>query len=300
MGEQTKRSGGIPTFTPPGGAPTFTPPGGGAPIFTPPGGTGQAAGAVCYHHPLEPAAARCVRCGKYICKDCAEAYGVIAGEYAGKCLCYDCCEELVSQNLAELTRNKKKIKNQFILQIIGMVIGFIIGVSTGMDYGGFGNSIGYGVVFACIGGVFLSAVKAFFQMVKDAIVTAFSGGEAGIVAAILQVFLSSIIIIFKCIWVTLSNTVRYILYLKKTSGFIEQDSAALQQMRDYMQYTLVRSQNKGVDLDSLMSKNSELYNNSYAQAVLNRGEAAADADLRQATTRIAENGEIIRDFPNAA
>lgn len=45
---------------------------------------------------------------------------------------------------------------------------------------------------------------------------------------------------------------------------------------------------------------SELYNNSYAQAVRDNGEAAADAALRQATTRIAENGEIIRDFPGAA
>ena len=49
-----------------------------------------------------------------------------------------------------------------------------------------------------------------------------------------------------------------------------------------------------------MNEGSELYNNSYAQAVRDNGEAAADAALRQATTRIAENGEIIRDFPGAA
>ena len=105
---------------------------------------------------------------------------------------------------------------------------------------------------------------------------------------------------FKCIWITVSNTIQYIIYLKKTSGFIEEDSACLQQMRDYMEYTLVRNQNKGVDLETLMNEGSELYNNSYAQAVRNNGEAAADAALRQATTRIAKNGEIIRDFPNAA
>ena len=34
------------------------------------------------HHPTEPAVARCARCGKYICKDCAEAYTVTDGEYA--------------------------------------------------------------------------------------------------------------------------------------------------------------------------------------------------------------------------
>lgn len=67
-------------------------------------------------------------------------------------------------------------------------------------------------------------------------------------------------------------------------------------MRDYMEYTQVMSRNKGVDLETLMGQGSELYNNSYAQVVSTQGEQAADAMLRQCTTRIAENGEIIRDF----
>lgn len=58
------------------GIPTFTPPEDGAPVFTPPK-TPQHDGPVCYHHPSEPAVARCARCGKYICKDCAEAYTVM-------------------------------------------------------------------------------------------------------------------------------------------------------------------------------------------------------------------------------
>lgn len=57
------------------GIPTFTPPENSAPVFTPPK-TPQHDGPVCYHHPTEPAVARCARCGKYICKDCAEAYTV--------------------------------------------------------------------------------------------------------------------------------------------------------------------------------------------------------------------------------
>lgn len=94
MGENSK----IPTFTPPT-APTFTPP-----------PQPQHDGPVCYHHPTEPAVAQCARCGKYICKDCAEAYGVTSGEYAGRCLCYDCCQQLVSENVADL--NAKPEKNQ--------------------------------------------------------------------------------------------------------------------------------------------------------------------------------------------
>ena len=239
--------------------------------------------------------AKCARCGKYICKDCSEAYGVTAGEYAGKCLCFDCCEELVAQNVEELTRNKQKIKTQFTISIIGMAVGFLLGLISGIEEGSFFGGIFMGLFFACIGGVFLSAMKMYFQSMWEAIKLCFSG-EGGWIAAIVFILVRAVVIAFQCIVGTVTNTIYYINYLKKTSGFIEEDSAALQQMRDYMEYTLVRSQNRGVDLDSLMKQGSQLYNNSYAQAVLTSGEQAADAALRQATTRIAENGEIIRDF----
>ncbi len=265
------------------------------PIFTPP--QNEHNGPVCFHHNTELAVARCARCGKYICKDCAEAYGVAIGEYAGKCLCYDCCEEIVADNVAELTCNKNTIKGQFILQIVGMVIGFIFGFAGGIA-GGFGSALGLGFICACIGGVFLSALKAFGSLTWEAIKIAFAGQFGWF--TILSIFFRIIVIVFKCIWITLSQTVQYIIYLKKTSGFIESDSQCLQQMRDYMEYTLIRNQSKGVDLESLMNERSELYNNSYAKTVRDSGEAAADAALRQAATRIAENGEIIRDFPHAA
>lgn len=282
MGENSK----IPTFTPPT-APTFTPP-----------SQPQHDGPVCYHHPTEPAVAQCARCGKYICKDCAEAYGVTSGDYAGQCLCYDCCQQLVSENVADLNANLKKIKGQFILQIIGMVIGFIYGIGAGISSGDIGGGFVAGLICACIGGVFLSALKAFGSLTWEAIKIAFQG-QFGILT-ILSIIVQIIVIVFKCIWVTVSNTFYYINYIRKTQGFIESDSAALDQMRAYMEYTLVRNQNKGVDLETLMNEGSELYNNSYAQAVRDQGEEAADAALRQATTMINEHGEIIRDFRAAA
>lgn len=279
------QNGNIPTFTPPT-APTFTPP-----------AQEQHNGPVCYHHTSEPAVARCARCGKYICKDCAEAYGVTSGEYAGKHLCYDCCEQIVADNVAELTANKAKIKGQFILQIIGMVLGFIVGFIVGIS-SNFGTALLGGLVYACIGGVFLSAMKAYVSLAWEAIKIAFSG-NFGVITVISLIF-QCCVIVFKCIWVTISNTINYITYLKKTQGFIESDTEALNQMRAYMEYTLVRSNNKGVDLEDLMNEGSELYNNSYAQAVRTNGEEAADAALRQATTMINERGEIIRDFRAAA
>lgn len=287
--------------------PTFTPPP--APIFTPPAQE-QYNGSVCYHHPSEPAVARCARCGKYICKDCAEAYGVTAGEYAGKHLCFDCCEQIVADNIAELTKNKKKIKTQFIISIIGMCIGFLLGfiggIASGINSGSFGEGLLAGLlaglIYGLIGGVFLSFIKMYLLIAWEAIKAVFSNllDPAGMIGALIGLGIAFTVGVFKCMYYCIRNTIDYIQYLKRTDGFIEADTEALNQMRAYMEYTLVRNKNKGVDLEDLMNEGSELFNNSYAQSVRDNGEEAADAALRQATTMINERGEIIRDFRTAA
>ena len=287
--------GGVPVFTPPDsqksqGIPTFTPPGG-APVFTPPSTPNN--GHVCYYHQHEPAVATCARCGKEICSDCFDNYGVSAGEFAGKALCYDCCQQLVSENVAELTKNKNTIKRQFILSCIGMAIGFILGLSSGISAGSFGAGLVYGIIYGLLGGVFLTALKAGFSMFWESIKVGF---ESGLISFFITLIIGSIVIFFKCIWLSISNTYHYIVYLKQTSGFIESDTAALQQMRDYMEYTQVRNRNRGVDVNTLLTQNSELANNSYARMVQAQGEQNAEAAMRQCVATINENGEIIRSF----
>lgn len=274
--------------------PTFTPPTNATPTFTPPSGNQRSHyGPSCYYHRDEPAVATCARCGKHLCDDCYEAYGVNSGEYANQALCYDCTRQLVAENVEELTKNKKKIKFSFIVSIIGIVLGFIIGFSTGASQD-LGTALIAGLAGAGIGGVFLSALKAFASLLWEAIKIAFSG-NFGVWTLITLVF-QILKITVQCIWVSIRNTIDYIKYLKETSGFIESDSEALRQMEEYMEYTRVRNQNKGVDLETLMAQGSELYNNSFAQMVRERGEAAATEEISRAATRIAANGEIIRDF----
>lgn len=283
---QMKTTGGadaVPTFTPP--TPTFTPPADPKPTFN---------GPACYYHKDEPAVAKCARCGKFICQDCFDNYGVTNDEYAGQALCYDCCQQLVAENVAELTRNKNKIKFQFILSIVGMVLGFIVGMSAGIESGDIGAGFVSGLICACIGGVFLSALKAFFSLTWEVIKIAFAG-QFGILT-VLSIIFQIIVIVFKCIWVTISNTIQYIIYLKRTSGFIESDKAALAQMADYMEYTLIRNQNRGVDIETLLNQKSELADNSYARMVQEQGEEGAEAVLRGCVASINENGEIIRSF----
>lgn len=277
--EQLKTNSGadaVPTFTPP--TPTFEPPKDVKPQFN---------GPACYYHKDEPAVAKCARCGKFICQDCFDNYQVSVGEYAGKALCYDCCQQIVAANVDELKKNKNKIMFQFVLSIIGMVFGLIVGVSGG---GGFAGAI----IGIAVGGVLLSALKVFFSLVWDVIKIAVSG-QFGILT-ILSIIWNILVLIVKCLITTISNTVYYITYLKKTSGFIESDTAALQQMADYMEYTMIRNQNRGVDIETLLNQKSELADNSYAQMVQQRGEEGAEAAMRDCVATFNEHGEIIRNF----
>lgn len=290
--EQMKNNGAdsVPTFTPPvdgksDAAPTFTPP---TPTFTPPqNAKPEFSGPACSYHKDEPAVAKCARCGRYICQDCFDNYGVSSGDYAGKALCYDCCQQLVAANVADLKKNKNKIMFQFIVSIIGMIFGMIVGISGG---GGFGGAI----VGIAVGGVLLSALKVFFSLVWDVIKIAFAG-QFGVLT-ILSIIWNILVLIVKCLITTISNTIYYISYLVKTSGFIASDEQALQQMADYMEYTMIRNQNRGVDLETLLNQKSELADNSYARMVQEKGEEGAEAALRDCVATINENGEIIRNF----
>lgn len=291
MSNETRNQG-IPTFAPPEDTvPTFTPPA--APKFTPPPRP-TFSGPACHFHADEPAVRRCARCGKPICQDCVDNYQVTNDEYEGKPLCYDCCQKLVSDNIAQLTANLNKIKLQFGLSIVGIVIGFILGLSAGISGGSFGAGLLGGLIYGCVGGVFLSAMKAFFSLFWEAIKIAFAG-QFGILT-IISIFFQTIVIMVKCIYVTISNTIQYILYIKRTSGFIESDTAFLSQIKDYMEYTLVRNKYDGVDIETMLAQESTLADNSFARMVREQGEDQAEATLRGVTATINEHGEIIRSF----
>lgn len=267
-----------------------------APVFTPPAAP-RFTGPACHFHPDEPAAHRCARCGKYICQDCAENYQVTNNQYEGQPICYDCCQELVSENVSELKKNLTKIKVAFITSLVGMLIGLIFGFTTGNKDGGFGTGVFTGLVFACIGGVFLSAAKQFFALAWLSVKTIFTGDAGDAKAASIVFFFQVFLILpIKCIWATVRNTIQYIIYIKRTSGFIESDTEFLRQISDYMEYTLVRNKYQGVDIDTLLENESSLANNSFARMVQAEGEEQAEANLRGVTATINEHGEIIRSF----
>ncbi len=282
----------VPNFAPPTNTvPTFTPPA--APKFAPPEKPAFS-GPACHFHPDEPAVRRCAKCGKPICRDCADNYQVKSGEYAGKALCYDCCQALVEDNVQQLQENYATIKGKYTGCIVGCVLGAIIGIIWGGS-AGVGGALIYGLLCAAIGGSasnffsrFFSAVPSFFVSTGNFVLSIC----IGLFKFVFCFFWYALLALFE----TIKKIVYYISYMKKTEGFIESDTAALQQMKDYMEYTLIRSRNVGVDIDTLLAQESKLADNSFARMVQEKGEDQAEAHFRGVTATINEHGEIIRSF----
>ncbi len=249
-------------------------------------------GPSCYHHKSIPAFTHCARCGKNICEDCSQVYRLIRGEYAGKSICYDCTEEMVSENISDLTRNRNKIRAYFILSLVGIILGFMFGFSLSDGAGGSTTAtIVTGVIFAGIGGVFLTAIKLFFSFTWQAIKNAAIGDEGA--DAFIKLPFQIIGMLLGCVLRTFSNTYHYIKYLVQTSGYIKTDTEALSDMKDYMEFTKVLSQNGDANIEVLMREGNKLHGNKYAQLYVSIGEKKADEYMRQSLNTIVENGEVI-------
>lgn len=170
-----------------------------------------------------------------------------------------------------------------------MVIGAILGGSIGAESGSTGMGIFIG---AMIGGCLWTFIKGWFARIGGAI----SGGGFNLVSFLIGLILGFVIEAVISIYRTIRKVIECIVYLKRTSGFIESDNAALRQMADYMKYTMVRNQNRGIDIETLLKENSQLANNSVAQMARTQTEEQIEANMRGCLATINENGEIIRSF----
>lgn len=275
-----------PTFTPPpDDIPVFTPPTDDIPIFTPPP-EGSFTGPACFHHKDFPAVDNCVRCGKPVCQDCKEAYGVVSGEYAGRCLCYTCCRELVRENVEYHKKLQKKLITLAIGTGIGMIFGFGVFISYGIGPAIFGM-LWFGSFWNWIKQTFLSYREDKKKRPED-----YDGGYGSfmsiLILAAVQLLLAPVYTVLKIFRTTMD--------LIRANKIIQQDSAALTEIDAYMEYTVICQRNAGASLNSLMAEGGELHDNIYAINLRDNGEAAADESLRRCTTTIAENGEIIRRY----
>jgi len=246
----------------------------------------------CYHHPSRDAVAQCRKCGKGMCKECYDLYGVSSGEYAGKALCYDCTTEIVAENVAGFEALKKRVQWERIFICIGAVLGAFAGLIFLDDPTLDGTQKFWGFVTCVgVGGSLGTIIKGMFWAFIGARREGEDGGNSLAQAGCAGVFL----VIFSPI-ITVWRFFSRFSQIARCNEIIESDSQALRQMRDYFAYTQAMEQNAGVDLATLVARGGVLFDNAYAKDVVSRGAQTAQAELRRGVAQIAANGEIIRSY----
>ena len=240
----------------------------------------------CAYHHNEPAVVNCARCGKPICQDCAENYQVDDEEFGGAAICYDCCKELIEQNIKTLKKQRTKIILQLVFTVVGIILGVIIGKAIG-------ETFVLPLIFGLIGGCFWTFVTNLGRIFANTIRNFRNGAWLG---GILWFFIDLIKAIFISIWGTITKIFTYTKYLIKTAGFIKTDTEGLQQIKDYMAYTLVMDEDPDADLAEMTQPGGALYGNAFAAEVASIGAEQAEAALKNNTARMNENGEYIKSF----
>jgi len=163
-----------------------------------------------------------------------------------------------------------------------MIVGAVFGVGTGAG-SGFGG--------AMLGLLFGAAIGGSLKTIGSVVLEKVFNGESVIDFFIVVVYVMGSPII------TVVRFFKRVNQIKQCDQILEEDASIIQELRDYFAYTQEMEQQGGVDLSTLvMNQGGSLFNNSYAQAVLSKGEQAAQAELRQGAVQIAANGEIVRSL----
>lgn len=233
-------------------------------------------GPACVYHDWEPATAHCSRCSSPLCKDCAETYRLKTSEYAKRCVCYDCCKTLVEENIQTLKQFNQKNLQLIAATGVGMIIGFIIGISRG--------SFGLGLICALWFG------SAWF-LIRNVILVWWRSGRslAGFCGAVCGGLITAP-------FITAFKIIRNLSFYFHNAKCIREDSEALQQMHDYMEYTQIARPEETEDLDLLIEQQPELQNNLYVQTAQKYGMQAAMERLQKAAAQIVQDGENLGKY----
>jgi len=225
----------------------------------------------CYHHPSQDAVGKCKECEKGICQNCHDVYGFTSGTYAGQSLCYDCTWQLVEKNVVKIERDKLQLKKEQRWMVIGMVAGALLGIIISIMTEMAILAIIYGFLLAAVGG----SIGTIAKKIKEV-----HGGGNNDFSIILAIA-AAIGLLAASPVMTIYRFIKRFKEIKKDDEIIASYSRVLQKMKDHFEYTQVMEKSAGVALAKLTEQGSELFGNTYAKAVLDKGEKEAQAELRQ-------------------
>ena len=242
----------------------------------------------CSHHALQDAVAQCEVCNKPICSDCRDMYGVDYGPFAGEILCYSCTIGLIALNAKEADKFRKKTKLKWIMIAVGSILGLIVGALNN-DPNSFFLGWWLGIGIGGNLGLTLSEMAKSYKNESGDFSDKMSAlGGVAILWLLVGLITGPI--------VPLVRVFQNVKQMKQCEKIVASEEETLRMLEDYFVYTQTIEKQKTVDLGKLTAQGGSLANNTYARAVLDTGEAAAQTKLRNSVVQIAANGEIIRNF----
>jgi uncharacterized protein (TIGR02145 family) len=228
--------------------------------------TKQEDGIGCKDHPSKKADAYCEKCGDPICEDCH-----LVLKY-----CYRCATNLLNSEIAEYKDRGKLEKGKRIWVIFFSYIGLFFGVISAIEL----SKESWGLALACIwiclgiGGnfrVFIAEFIAEFRMYNKN-VDFWTNLGISLFAAVFSLLLRSLAGPI----IPMLKINDYTINVKTVESTVAIDTKLLGKMVDYYKYTQYIEKHGGnVDLAKLTEQGGELFNNKYAQIVLQKGEEEA-------------------------
>lgn len=250
------------------------------PVFTPPivSSVRDFDGPACEFHHNSPAVCQCDRCGKALCSDCASAFSGYAECFDLQHICYDCLSEMVGEDLAQWKKQRSQIIRLIVLTVVGMYIGADLFQQAGATDGW--------IVFGAL------LFGSFWTWIKIGFSAWWNGPNHEIARLVGSLIGSAITAPFH----TVVKIFQGVIYLFNTINVIQQDTDCLAEIHSYMEYTRALDASGNISLDQLISDNSGLADNPYAQIAQKQGVQAAEQRATGFAGTIASNGEIIRGF----
>ena len=235
----------------------------------------------CFHHAALDSEAQCKVCGKFICKDCREMYGMESGLYAGESLCYECVSEMNSDTAGNIRKFRDKVVKERLVSIVGAVAGLFISTALSRGWDETGEQ-GLNIWIAMLIGIL---VGGSIIMLPEA-VKAFKNGDAA--WGVLCIVGAPVLMI--------KTHLSRRNHLKQCVEIATADTDVMRKMRDYFAYFQFMEKNKDADLTKLTANNGKLNGNTYANDVLEKGEDTARMELRRGIVQIGVNSETIKDL----
>jgi hypothetical protein len=269
----------------------------------------MAKGMGCYFHPEEQSVAQCLKCGKGICKSCVDRYSKAGDKYAGLCrdcilgagieckdhpskqaatyckkcgepicedcytkykFCYECTTDSLNDEIREYKDKGELEKNKRILVIVFSIIGLIIGIFIAAD----GEWSDGALIFLIwmsvgIGGNFRAALSEFPRIYEFNIEREISFFIALGWTLVMAIFP----LLFKSLAgpiIPLIKIFEYTKNMKTAESTVADDTDLLRKLADYYAYTqYIEKHGNDMNLAKLTEQGGVLYNNEYANAVLN-------------------------------